>query len=188
MDFCCKKKGEGDNFVCMEKKLSTRISALGCLFLQLFLTSFHEQFDYSKWLDNDLYNGGKSIPRTLKTVYGKVRYWRRYIICKKGSGFYPFDVDIGLFRDGFSPWVMSLATRLATRMSFTASVHLFKCFYGWSPSTEAIQALVLGLNKHAPAYMEQIGSFDDDGEKCLYDGLSKLFPNGILFKFPGRFL
>ena len=176
MSFCCKKQCEKNNFFYMEKELSKRISALGCLFFQLFLTSFHEQFDYSQWIDSGLYYKGKIIPRTIKTIYGKVRYWRRYMICKKGNGFYPFDVGIGLFGDGFTPWVMSLATKLATRMSFSASVHLFKCFYGWSPSTEAIEALVLGMGKYTPAYMDQIGDFEDDGEVLVIEVDGKATP------------
>lgn len=174
--FCCESNCEKKNFFNLEKELSKRISALACLFFQLFLTSFHEQFDYSKWIEDGLCYKGKILPRTIKTVYGKVRYWRRYMIYKKGGGFYPFDVEIGLFRDGFTPWVMSLATKLATRISFSASVQLFKCFYGWSPSTEAIEALVLGMGKYAPIYMEQVGHFEDDGEILIIEVDGKATP------------
>ena len=38
-----------------------------------------------------------------------------------GTGFHPLDVALGLTRDGFSPWVVQFVTRLATRMSYSAS-------------------------------------------------------------------
>ena len=68
------------------------------------------------------YYKGQLISRTLKTIYGAVRYWRHYWVGKSAGGFYPLDACIGLTGDGFSPLGMSLATRLATRMSFSASV------------------------------------------------------------------
>jgi len=43
------------------------------------------------------------------------------------------DACIGLTGDGFSPLVMSLVTRLATRVSFAASVRLFRCFLWLGP-------------------------------------------------------
>lgn len=49
-------------------------------------------------------------------------------------------------------------------MSFSASVLLFKSFYGWSPSSEAIQALVIGMGRDAPAYMDQVDAPADDGD------------------------
>lgn len=52
------------------------------------------------------------VSRTIKTLYGEVRYWRTYLIRKDGGGFYPLDAGIGLTGDGFSPLVMSLGTRL----------------------------------------------------------------------------
>ena len=75
--FCCESNCEKNNFFNMEKELSKRISELACLFFQLFLTSFHEQFDYSKWIEDGSCYKGKILARTIKTVYGKVRYWRR---------------------------------------------------------------------------------------------------------------
>src|SRR5262249_62355186 len=91
----------------------------------------------------------------LTGVYAReVRYWRHYLVRKGGGGFYPVDARIGLTGDGFSPLVMSLVTRLATRVSFAASVRLFRCFYGWAPSSEAVQHLIIGMGKDSGAYME----------------------------------
>jgi hypothetical protein len=127
-----------------EQALQVKISTLACLFLQLFLMSFQEQFDYSSWLEEGKYYQGNLVSRTIKTLYGDVRYWRHDLVRKGGGGFHPLDAGIGLTGDGFSPLVMSLATRLATRMSFSASVLLFRCFYGWAPSSEALQPAIPG--------------------------------------------
>ena len=133
VSFCSQSTDK--TFYQVERSLQIQISSLACLFFQLFLMSFHEQFDYATWLEKGAYYKGNLIPRTIKTIYGQVRYWRTYLICKDGRGFYPVDARIGLTGDGFTPLVMSLATRLATRVSFSASVLLFRCFYGWSPSS-----------------------------------------------------
>jgi hypothetical protein len=114
--------GTEATFYKAEQELQVKISSLACLFLQLFLMSFQEQFDYLPWLEEGQYYKGNLVSRTIKTIYGDVRYWRHYLIRKSGGGFYPLDACIGLTGDGFSPLVMSLATRLATRMSFSASV------------------------------------------------------------------
>ena len=143
----CKEGGEGENFYSVEKILKELVSQLGCLFFQLFLMSFGERLDCQKWLDSGLYYAKKTpIARTIKTIYGEVKYWRIYFLRKgkAGGGFYPLDVVLGLTRDGFSPLVMSLCTKLATRVSFGSAVVLFRCFYGWSPSSESIEHLVLG--------------------------------------------
>jgi len=93
-----------------------------------------------------------------------VQYWRTYVIRKEGGGFYPVDAGIGLTGDGFSPLVMSLATRLATRVSFAASVLLFRCFYGWAPSSETLQELIIGMGKESGAYMDQASPSSEDGD------------------------
>ena len=90
-----------------EQLLQSHISSLACLFFQLFLMSVHNQFDYTSWLEKGTYYKGELVSRTLKTLYGEVRYWRTYLIRKDGGGFYPLDAGIGLTGDGLSPLVMS---------------------------------------------------------------------------------
>ncbi len=159
-----------------ERSLQVHISSLACRFLQLFLMSFQEQFDYSTWLEEGKYYKGNLISRTIKTMYGEVRYWRNYLVRKGGGGFYPVDACIGLTGDGFSPWVMSLVTRLATRVSFSASVLLFRCFYGWAPSSEAIQHLIIGMGQDSVAYMEQAQAPTDDGDILVIEVDGKATP------------
>jgi hypothetical protein len=177
IDFCTHEH-ETENFFTLEKKLRVRIFQLGCLFLQLLLIRFQEKFDYATMLHSGVYYLGENVPRTVKTIYGEVRYWRNYVTRKdhKGRGFYPLDRRLGLTQDGFSPFVMSLATKLATRVSFSVSVLLFKCFYGWSPSSEAIQALVLGMGRDADTYMELTDAPEDDGEILVIEVDGKATP------------
>src|SRR3989454_8554141 len=174
VSFCSQSTDK--TFYQVERSLQIQISSLACLFFQLFLMSFHEQCDYATWLEKGAYYKGNLIPRTLKTIYGQVRYWRTYLICKDGRGFYPVDARIGLTGDGFTPLVMSLATRLATRVSFSASVLLFRCFYGWSPSSEAIQHLIMGMGKDSVAYMEHAQAPTDDGDILVIEVDGKATP------------
>jgi hypothetical protein len=171
----CVQKTEG-TFYQVEQSLQVKISALACLFLQLFLMSYQKHFDYSTWLADGTYSTGSQMARTIKTIYGEVRYWRHYLVRKGGGGFYPLDARIGLTGDGFSPLVMSLVTRLATRVSFAASVLLFRCFYGWAPSSEAIQHLIIGMGKDSVAYMEQAPAPPDDGEILVIEVDGKATP------------
>ena len=171
----CTNKARTD-FYQVEQSVLTQLYQLGCLFMQLFLISCQTEFEYSCWLENGLYNRGELIGRTIKTRFGKVRYWRTYLINKKGGGFYPLDSFIGLTSDGFSPLIISLATKLSTRMSFSASVLILKSFLGWSPSSEAIQCLVLGMGKDSTLYMEQTDAPKDDGEVLVIEVDGKATP------------
>src|SRR6266404_2764762 len=159
-----------------EQLLQSHISSLACLFFQLFLMSVHNQFDYTSWLEKGTYYKGELVSRTLKTLYGEVRYWRTYLIRQDGGGFYPLDAGIGLTGDGLSPLVMSLGTRFATRVSFAASVRLFRCFCGWAPSSDTIQQLVLGMGKDSVAYMDQAPVPPDDGEIVVIEVDGKATP------------
>lgn len=167
------------SFIQMEKKMMSLVAEMGCLFLQLFLVVQHESLCCSKWTDTDLYYARKKpIPRTIKTVFGKVKYWRTYLVRKDniGCGFHPLDSVLVLTRDGFSPFIMSLVTRLATRVSFGSTAKIFYYFYGWSPSTDSIEKLVLGLGREAGAYMENIKTLEGDGEVLVIECDGKATP------------
>jgi hypothetical protein len=71
---------------------------------------------------------------------------------------------------------MNLATKLATRVSFGVAVILFKSFFRWSPSSEAIEALVLGMGRDGWAYMEQIEGWADEGEILVIEVDGKATP------------
>ena len=175
----CKQSHEVKHFHGVEKSLGELISQLGCLFFQLFLTAFGERLDCKKWLDSGLYYAKKRpIARSIKTIYGKVKYWRIYLVRKgkRGGGFYPLDTALGITRDGFSPCVISLAAKLATRVSFPTAVILFRSFCRWSPSSESIEHLVLGVGRDASAYMEVVAPPQDDGQILIIQCDGKATP------------
>jgi Uncharacterised protein family (UPF0236) len=180
IDFCLKDQEDDYNFLKFERDVQIKISELGCLFIQLFLISNHERLDCSKWISNGLYYAKTNpVSRTVKTIYGKVRYCRTYLILKgkkNKGGFYPLDMLLGITIDGFSPSIMSLAARLATRVSFETSVLLFTAFYGWSPSGDSIKSLVLGLGREAGVYMEQVAPPAEDGDVLIIEVDGKATP------------
>ncbi len=123
----CTKEHEEISFMQFEKELFKSVSYMGILFIRLFLISSHERFNYSEQLDTGRYYVRKGpVSKTVKTVFGKVSYCRTYLVfkdSKKNGGIYPLDIMSGLTADGFSPCVVSQATRLATRVSFLGVVH-----------------------------------------------------------------
>ncbi len=132
----CTQEHEGKTFLQIEKELFKLILFMGVLYLQLFLMSSHERLKYSKWLNTGLYYARKEpSAKPIKTVFGKVTYYRTYLVRKNNdgaNGFFPLDIVLGLTSDGFSPSIISLATRLATRVSFLTCVKVFGYFYGWT--------------------------------------------------------
>lgn len=167
----CEQEHEGVGFYKIEKEIIKKVAKLGCLFLQLFLMACHERLNYEQWLSKGLYYAKKTpICRVLKTAYGEITYWRTYLAKKKGEGgFYPMDSMLGLTSDSFTPLIISLTTKLATRVSFKASVLFFECFYGWTPSTESVENLVLGLGRHASTYMEMVEPAKEEGEILIIE-------------------
>jgi hypothetical protein len=166
--FCTQDDGP---FRLFETNLLQRLFALGCLLVRLFLTIRHERLAWQDQTPPRGYRrGDPQAERTLKTLFGPVTYQRAQLIRKKGgSSYHPLDVALGLTRDGFSPWVIQFVTRLATRMSFAASRLLCRSVLGWSPSTEAIETLVLGLGRQAQPFMKQQAAPEKDGEVLVIE-------------------
>src|SRR2546422_7352594 len=98
----CSQETEA-TFYQAEQSLQVKIASLACLFLQLFLMAFQERFDYSLWLEEDKYYKGCLISRTIKTIYGEVRYWRHYLVGKGEEAFTLSIAVTGLQGVGFSP-------------------------------------------------------------------------------------
>jgi hypothetical protein len=153
------------SFARFEKELFARLQLFGCLFVSLFLLARHQRLDLKTWRAGHRLVDA-SAPRLLKTLFGTVRYARAYLARRRGhGGFHPLDAALGLTRDTFSPGVITLATRLTTRLSFKTSELLLKAFWGWSPSTESLEHLVLGIGRLAPKYMSSAPPFPEpEGE------------------------
>jgi hypothetical protein len=61
-------------------------------------------------------------------------------------------------------------------VSFSASVLLFRCFYGWAPSSETIQHLIIGMGKESGASMDQFSPPSDDGDIFVIEVDGKATP------------
>lgn len=187
-DYCCNNM---ETFASFEMTFAVMLAGLGRLFIHLFLINRHINLSITEWLDNGAYRiQAKFAERTIKTIYGPVIYGRAYLLkIKGGDGFFPLDVVLGLTRDGFTPLVISLSSRLATRLSFGAAALVFKYFMAWSPSTESIECFVLGLGRYAGRYMESSPSPVGDGEILIIEVDGKATPtatDGELAKRRGK--
>jgi hypothetical protein len=166
------------SFFAFEKKLRKAVWALGRLLIGLFLLSRHLRLQEQE----RNYPGFRKLPdlgrRTLRTMFGKVRYRRAYWAKRQGGGgFHPLDAELGLTRDGFSPWVISLGCRLSAYLSFAKTTLVMEAFWGWSPSTETVEQWALGVARQGAAYMASSPPFpEDDGEVLVIEVDGKAVP------------
>jgi hypothetical protein len=169
---------ERDTFFNVEKNLRIQIFQLACLYLKLFLMYHNSTISIEPYLSNGLYRlKNNLIERTLKTSFGKVAYKRKYLINRKGgSGIYPLDIILGLLSDNFSPLVIDMCCRLSTRLSYKASVLVFKWFCNWTPSTDSVECLVLGLGRKASEYMDIALPPENEGEMLVIEVDGKATP------------
>jgi hypothetical protein len=160
-----------DTFGAFEKSLLAQMFALGCLLLKLFLSARHQRHTQSDQpLPAGYRRGKRAAARTLKTVFGPVRYIRAVLIrIGGGPSHHPLDAELGLTRDGFSPWVIGWVTRLAVWVSYPVSQRLCRGALGWAPSTETIEELVLGQGRQAAPFVRQQPAPPDDGEVLVME-------------------
>ena len=158
-----------------ERALWPRIALVYRLFVALFLAVRHERLDLTEWLADRWRIKKEFATRTIKTMCGAVTYGRAYLT-RRGGGWFPLDAALGITSDGFSWRVIDVVTRLATRVSYGAARSMVKAMIGWSPSTEAIESLAMGLGGRAAAFMETCGTFDDDGEVLVIEVDGKAAP------------
>jgi hypothetical protein len=165
-------------FFSFEKQLREWPWSLARLFIALFLLARQQRLQRQ----SAAYPGYGRFPdlvaRTLRTMFGKVRYRRDYWVRRKGGGgFHPLDVELGLTRDGFSPWVMSLACRLCIYLSYAKTTLLLRAFWGWSPSTETVEQWVLGVARQGSAYLASAPPFPEpDGDVLVIEMDGKAVP------------
>lgn len=162
-------------FFVFETQLVPKVLALGRLFIQLFLCMREEQFQATHPQPQPGYKRIGPISRLLGTFFGKVHYWRIYFY-RKGSGYYPLDVELGLTSDSFSMLLRSYATRIATKVSYAQTTLILCLFLHWSPAQESIEAMVLGLGQHTTAWFESAPAPEGDGEVLVIQIDSKATP------------
>lgn len=175
-------------FFSFEKKLTDCVWELGRLFLSLFLLARHQRLQQQEQNYPGYERFPEWLPRTLRTMFGEVRYERAYWHKRQGGGgFHPLDVELGLTRDGFSPWVISLACRLATYLSYAKTTLVVEAFWGWSPSTETVEQWVLGVAREGEAYMASAPPFAAaDGEVLVIEVDGKAVPTATAAELAKR--
>jgi hypothetical protein len=138
-------------------------------------------------LEGGRYRTNGTGQRMIKTSYGSVSYVRHYLVAKEeGGGFFPLDVELEVTRDGFSPWVIQMVTWLATQSSYQDAQAICKRMWGWAPSTEALEQLVLGLGRQAAVYMEAALSWPEDGEVLVIETDGKCTPTATASELEKR--
>ena len=162
-------------FFAFETQLVPKVLALGRLFVQLFLCMRQEQFQATHPQSQPGYKRIAPKSRLLGTFFGKVRYWRTYFY-REGGGYYSLDVELGLTGDGFSMLIQSLATRIATKMSYAQAVVTLTLFLHWSPAQGSIESMVLGLGRHTGDWFEAAPAPEGDGEVLVIQIDSKATP------------
>ena len=167
-----------DRFFAFEKQLLPGVFALGRFFVALFLLARRLRLQEQPQHYPGCWRFGDLVPRTLRTLFGPVRYQRAYWVRRRGGGgFHPLDEELGLTRDGFSPWVMSLACRLCTYLSYAKTTLIMEAFWGWSPSTETVEEWVLGVAGQAAAYMASAPPLPEaEGEVLVIEVDGKAVP------------
>ena len=103
-----------------------------CMLARVFLAARHQRLDLQPYLQAGTHRLGDGYAeRQLKTDHGTLSYGRAYLLPMQGGcGFHPLDAVLGLTRDHFSPWLMQLVARLATRLSYPATRSVCQCLLG----------------------------------------------------------
>src|SRR5712691_9307508 len=184
-DFC---QGSDLSFWRFEKQLFLLMAVLGRCLIRLFLAARRQRLDVQALLQDGSYRLGKEdAQRTLKTGYGEVTYDRHYLIARDGgAGFFPLDSDLGLTNDRLSPWMMQWVARLATRMSFAAARLVCQAVLNWSPATETIEQVVLGLGRYAAPFVKQQQAPPADGEVLIIEMDGKCPPTATAAELAKR--
>ncbi|HHH26933.1 MAG TPA: hypothetical protein ENK57_01090 [Polyangiaceae bacterium] len=171
-------------FVEFERVLIERMAALGRAVVALFLVASEERTRAG--LPSRVVRGGRVFrpapaqERNLMTWFGVVRYARTYLREVRNGrgarGFHPLDAALGLFADRVSPNVLSVAVRLATRVSFSDAREMLRWFLPVAPSTEVVEAALLGYGRHSDAWFEEAPAPDGDGTVLIIHADSKGVP------------
>ncbi len=186
IDFAVTQVGdEKVTFKAFEKALVSLVFDVGRLLIMLFLFTHHEgecAGEPPRVVDfnGETFRRKPAQARNLTTFFGVVRYQRAYLLgpVKDGvrHGFHPLDARLGLTGDRLSMNVVSLATRLATKLSYAQARLVMGWFLLQSPSTEVIEKSVLGLGSRTRDRFESAPLPEGDGEVLVIQFDSKASP------------
>jgi hypothetical protein len=172
-------------FETFEKALTGHVFALARAVMVLFLVV--SEMRVRKGLGTVVLREGRRFRtapqqlRNLLTWFGIVRYARTYLreVVEPGEparGYYPLDAELGLLADRISPNVLSITTRLSTRVSFGEANEVAGWFLPVVPSTEVIEGAVLGYGSKTQEWFEQAPAPEEDGEVLVIQLDSKGVP------------
>jgi hypothetical protein len=164
--------GKELTFKAFEEALIPMVFALARTAVTLFLACAERREE--KRIPSRLERGGRVFrpapaqARNLETWFGVVRYFRTYMReVGEGAhrGFYPLDLTLGLTADRVSMTLLSVAVRLATKLSFSEARSVLQWFLPTVPSTELIEQAALGLGRHTAEWFESgAPAFENEGE------------------------
>lgn len=171
--FALGQASEGATFEAFEKTLVAHVLALARAVVVLFLVASEARV--RRGLGATVLREGRAFrtappqERNLLTWFGIVRYARTYLreVVRPGEaarGYHPLDAELGLMADRISPNVLSITTRLSTRVSYAEAHDVAGWFLPAVPSTEVIEAAVLGYGSRTPEWFEEAPMPTDDGE------------------------
>jgi hypothetical protein len=172
-------------FVAFETGLISLMMALARSVVVLFLVASEQRvcaaLEGRMVLEGRTFRRSPAQSRSLLTWFGVVRYQRTYLreVVPAGAqarGFHPLDAALGLLADRVSPAVLAVAVRLATRMSFGTAREQLGWFLPTSPSTEVIEAALLGYGRHTQDWFSQVQPPSDDGDVLVIQIDSKGVP------------
>lgn len=172
------------SFRVVERDLRLVVFAVGRALVVLFLALREEHLvardgvESLRWLGRR-FRPRPAIGRNLTTLFGVVRYWRRYmreVTAGRGHGFHPLDLSLGLGADRFSWNVLAQAARLATELAYARARSILSDFMPNAPSTEVIEQAMLGFGRHTEAWFEMQPAPEDDGEVLVIQIDGKAVP------------
>lgn len=174
----------GTTFAAFERQLALEVFVLGRAVLALFLLASERRVVASLGdrvvRDGVTFRRAPAQSRNLLTWFGVVRYRRTYLrqvgATESARGFHPLDAELGLLADRLSPNLLSIAVRLATRVSFSEARDLLSWFVPMPPSTEVIESAVLGYGRHSQEWFESAPAPEDDGDVLVIQIDSKGVP------------
>jgi hypothetical protein len=172
-------RDEPVSFKDFEQAIRQLVFAFARIAIMLFLALREDQLmrAYPAQVEREgrRFRRAPAIPRSLTTLFGVVRYARTYmreVGHHARRGFHPLDVALGLVGDRFSWNLLTMAARLATKLSFAEARATLASFVPDAPSTEVIENTVLGLGRHTAAWFEHAPAPEGDGEVLviMFDG------------------
>ena len=185
VDFVLGQADRKSTFLVCETALIAQVAAFARAAVGLFLVASERResaaLEARVTLGGRTFRRGPAQSRSLLTWFGVVRYARTYLrevlpAGEKAHGFHPLDATLGLLADRVSPVVLAIAVRLATRMSFREAREQLGWFLPTSPSTEVIEASLLGYGRHTQEWFAQVQPPEKDGDVLVIQVDSKGVP------------